>query len=364
MSHDDILALHRALVGIPSVSGGEGGIASFLADWLGARGVAVERVGANLLAVLGRGPLVCLDSHLDTVPPSGAWSRDPYRVTVEDGRVYGLGSNDAKASVAAMVAAFLHLTGYGEDLGLTVALMLAEEEETTNRGSAALVEALRARGFAPEAVIVGEPTGLDVAVAQKGLLVLELVARGETHHAAHARALGAVNPVAILARDLVTLEGLDLGGDDPDLGPVTVVPTVVRAGEVRNMVPAEASCILDVRTNPTPEPSRIVERLREALRSEVRVRSGRLRPIAVDRGHPLVAAALRARPDARLFGSRGLSDLVCFPGVPGIKAGPGRSERSHTPDEFVLEEEILEGARFYESMVLECRSFLTEGVCS
>jgi acetylornithine deacetylase len=360
----ELLALHRSLVEIPSVSGGEGAIASFLADVLEARGVAVERVGSSLLALLGRGPVVCLNSHLDTVPPSGAWTRDPYHASVEDGRVYGLGSNDAKASVAAMVAAFLRFAEYGEDLGLTLALTLAAEEETANRGSAALVEALRVRGFTPEAVVVGEPTGLDVSVAQKGLLLLELVARGETRHAAHARALGAVNPIAVLAADLVALEGLDLGGDDPDLGPVTAVPTVLRAGEARNMVPAEASCVIDVRTNPSPEPSRIVERLREALRSEVRVRSGRLRPVAVDPGHPLVRAALRARPEASLFGSRGLSDLVCFPGVPGIKAGPGRSERSHTPNEYVLEAEILEGARFYEALVRECRSFLAEGVRS
>jgi len=132
-------------------------------------------------------------------------------------------------------------------------------------------------------------------------------------------------------------------------------------GTARNMVPAQASCILDVRCNPEPGPEELAARLASAIRGEIRIASSRLRPVEIADDHPLVLAALAARPGARTFGSRGLSDLVFFKGIPGIKVGPGRTERSHTPDEYVLESEIVEGARFYEAAVLGCRAFLGEG---
>ncbi len=178
MTDPGLLAFHRGLTAIPSVSGGEDRAAEFAAEALRRAGIAVNRVGSTVVALAGSGPAVVLDTHLDTVPPTAAWTRDPWVVETVEGRVFGLGSNDAKASAAAMAAAFLRLAARG-DLGITVALVLAAEEETTNAGSAAAVDFLRARGIHPEAVVVGEPTGLDVAVAQKGLLVLEFVARGE-----------------------------------------------------------------------------------------------------------------------------------------------------------------------------------------
>ncbi|HEY3357085.1 MAG TPA: M20/M25/M40 family metallo-hydrolase, partial [Polyangia bacterium] len=235
-----------------------------------------------------------------------------------------------------------------------VLLTLVAEEETGGAGTAALVPALLARGPAPAAAIIGEPTGLDVAVAQKGLLVLELRAEGRSCHAAHGRALGAPNALRRLAHDLVALDAVDLGPPHPTLGPVTVEPTVATGGTARNMIPAEAACVLDVRTNPAPDPAQTLARLRAAVTGELRVLSDRLRPCAIDPGHALVRAAQRARPAARLFGSRGLSDLVFFAaaGVPAIKVGPGETERSHTADEFVLEDEILAGARFYEETAL------------
>jgi acetylornithine deacetylase len=359
----ELLALHREIVAIPSVSRDEGALSAFLAAWLGARGVVAERVGKSLFAVSGErakgrasaesvGLTVCLCSHLDTVPPTAAWTRPPHEVTVEGGRVYGLGSNDAKASVAAMIAAYLRTRDRAD--GTRVLLALTAEEEVGGTGAEALVPELARRGLTPDAVIVGEPTGLDIAIAQKGLLVLELVARGQSCHAAHGRALAATNAIHALARDLVALSSVSPGPAHPDLGPVTVEPTVIQGGAARNMVPDEASCVLDVRVNPEPNNAEVLAVLRAAIEGELRVLSDRLHPCAIDPGHPLVQAALRARPQAKLFGSRGLSDLVFFRGIPGIKVGPGRTERSHTPDEYVLESEIVEGARFYEQAVMEC----------
>lgn len=353
MTDAELLALHREIVEIPSISGNEAALRDRLESFLAARGASTSRIGENLVASRGRGPVVCLNSHLDTVPPCPGWTRPPHRAVVEAGRVHGLGANDAKASVAAMIGAFLRLADDAERLGIRLLLALTVEEETGGRGAEELVPGLRRAGIEPSAVIVGEPTGLDVAIGQKGLLVLELLASGRACHAAHARALGAPNAVRTLARDLVALEAVDLGPADPLLGPVTMEPTVVRGGTAKNAVPAEAACVLDVRINPSTDGTALVRRLGSAISGELRVLSDRLRPRGIEAEHPLVKAVHRARPEARLMGSAGLSDLVFFEGIPGVKVGPGRTERSHTPDEYVMESEILEGCRFYERAVAE-----------
>ncbi|HEX5717241.1 MAG TPA: M20/M25/M40 family metallo-hydrolase [Thermoanaerobaculia bacterium] len=344
----EILALHRAIVGIPSVSGSEAELAGFLEERLRQRGAAPIRVGESVLALHGEGPLLLLDTHLDTVPPAPGWTRDPWAVEVVDGRVIGLGSNDAKASVAAMIAAFLAFQEV--DLPFTLALALVEGEETRGTGTEAVLKELAARGLQIEATVVGEPTGLDVAVAQKGLMVLELAARGDACHAAHAAALGAANAARLLARDLVALEGIDFGPAHPHLGPITLEPTQVKAGTARNVVPAEATAILDVRSTPALPRSEIVRRIRERIQGELRVLSDRLLPAETPAGAAIVEAARRSLPGVRLYGSSTMSDMALL-GDGAIKCGPGRSERSHTPDEFVLEEEVLDGARFYTRLI-------------
>jgi len=349
MTDAEVLALHRDLVAIPSLSHQEQAVCGHLEHHLRALGVQVERFGDNLFMAHGEGPVLCLNSHLDTVPPATGWTRPPHEVQVKEGRVYGLGANDAKASVAAMVAAFVRLKA--RPLGVRLLLTLVCEEETGGKGAEMLVPELARRGLHPEAVIVGEPTGLDIAVAQKGLLVLELRETGRACHAAHGHALGASNALRTLARDLVALDGVDLGPSHLELGPVTLEPTLARGGSARNSIPAEASCILDVRTNPAPTHAQTVERLRAVVKGELAVLSDRLRPTEIAADHPLVRAAQKARPEAKCFGSRGLSDLVFFAPTPAIKVGPGQTERSHAPDEFVLESELLEGARFYERAV-------------
>jgi acetylornithine deacetylase len=347
----EVLDLHRRLTAISSVSGAEGEAAEFMADWLRSHGAAPRRLGATVLCVRageGRAPLLLLDSHLDTVPAGPGWTRDPRRAEVVDGRVYGLGANDAKASVAAMAAAFVD--SLASPPAFPLALALVEQEETRGAGTEKALAALEEAGTPAAAAVLGEPTGLDVAVAQKGLLVLELVARGDGCHAAHAAALGARNAARVLAADLVALGEVDLGPRHELLGTTTLEPTVLRAGEARNVLPAEASAVLDVRTTPAVEPREIARRVAVRVASEVRVLSERLRPREIDPAHPLVRAARAARPGARLYGSATVSDWAQL-AVPAIKCGPGSSERSHRPDEWVGEEEVLDGARFYRDLL-------------
>ena len=363
LSREALLALHRDLVATPSVSGDEVASVALLCSFLQDHGATVERVGGSLVAWTGKAPvngdvesvpLVVLNTHVDTVPPAPGWTREPYRAASEAGKVFGLGANDAKASVAAMLGAFLAVSEV--DLPFALALMLVRGEETKSVGTAEVVAEFNRRGLVPAMAIVGEPTGLDFAVAQKGLLIVELVARGEAAHAAHARTLGVRNAIVALARDLAAVAALsvqDGGALDPYLGRATVEPTVVSGGSARNVVPAEARAVLDCRTVPAEAPEALLARLRAVVESELVVLSDRLVPVATDASSALVAAALRARPEAQLYGSATLSDLTFFRGVPAVKVGPGRSERSHRPDEFVLEDEIVAGAQFYEQLLLE-----------
>ncbi len=359
----ELLALHREMVAIPSLSGRGGAARRRSSSGSSPRAARASSGSATACSRSpDSGPVVCLNSHLDTVPASPAWTRPPHRPQVEDGRVYGLGSNDAKGAVAAMTAAFLRLAARGDDLGVRVVLALAAEEEVGSKGTERLVPELARRGLRPDAVVVGEPTDLDVATSQKGLLVLELVTAGRACHAAHGRALGAPN----------ALRALGARPRRPRRGGPRPRPPQARAGHAR----ADDG---PRRHGAQHDPGRGVVRPRRARQPGAsrrrRSRPGCRRPYRASCAWRAPACARTRSPrTTRSCGrrsrrgrrrgrsaSRGLSDLVFFTGIPGIKVGPGSSERSHTPDEFVLEGEVLEGARFYERLVLGSRTFLGEG---
>jgi len=344
-THDALLAFHRDLIRIPSPSHEEGPIVDFVSGWLRDKGAEVERIGDNVVARAGRGPHLLLCSHLDTVPPTAAWTREPFAPELEGDRIYGLGSNDALASVAAMTFAFLDVLENDGPVSMT--LLLVPEEETGGEGAERAWPILREQAPPPLGVVVGEPTGLDVAAAQKGLLILELTTEGDGCHAANARALGARNAVRLLADDIRSLADVDLGPEHETLGGTTLEPTVTRAGERRNVVPDQASTWLDIRTVPGVSHSDLAAAVRAKVGGDVRVHSDRLHPVECPPSAPLLAAARAARPEAKVYGSRTMSDMVWFREVPAIKCGPGRTERSHTPDEFVLASEVAAGHDFY-----------------
>lgn len=359
MTDADLLALHRHLVATRSVSGDEAALADWVQGWLAARLPRVLRYKNNVVGLLSStrhgaggdaGPLLAFCSHLDTVPAGPGWTGDPWTPRQGDGRVVGLGANDAKASVAAMLATFARLAEQGGVPDGRLMLALVAEEETGGEGAEVLVPWLAEQGLTPDAAVIGEPTGLALAIAQKGQIELDLRTTGRACHAAHGRALQAPNALTLLARDLVALEALDWGPPDPWLGPVTVEPTLASGGSAVNVIPAWATCRIDVRTNPAPDHAEVIARLRAAVKGDLRVLRSDLAAAAISPDHPLVAAARAARPQSPVQGSRGMSDLVHFRGIPSLKVGPGRTERSHTVDEFVHEAEVVEGARFYEAL--------------
>jgi acetylornithine deacetylase len=210
-----------------------------------------------------------------------------------------------------------------------------------------------------DAAVVGEPTNLHFATAQRGLMMVDLVARGDQRHAGYAAADGGfVNAALVLARDLLALDGLFEGRTHPVLGRTTATPTMLDAGVSRNVTPPVATAILDVRSTPDWTHEEIAALLRARLDSEVVVTSQRLVPCETPAGSRLLAAAARARPASSRFGSPTCSDWVFLRHVDAIKAGPGTSRRSHTPDEYVDLPEVTDARRFYADVAFE---YLAEG---
>ncbi len=333
----DVLDVHRQLVSIPSVSGDETEISNYVEGLLSPGPCRVERVGNSVLAFAGSGKRIVLNSHIDTVPPAGDWNTDPWTPTPIDGRVYGLGSNDAKASVAAMLAAFAN--GVDVPGGIEVCLMLVEGEEVQGIGTQQCLARLHELGWIPEAVVVGEPTELASGVCQFGLAIYELEAQGDACHAAHAKALGKKNPIWELARLLALIETIDLGE-------CTLQPTVLEGAGAKNQVPATASAVLDVRLAPGWTSERVRGVLESAVGRSVTVLSNRLKAYAF----PEDSAFADCCP-APTFLSRTMSDQVFFQGIPAVKCGPGVTDRSHTANEFVLESEILAGVKVYREIL-------------
>jgi acetylornithine deacetylase len=335
------------------VSGEEAAVAAFVEETARGWGLDAVRDDTSVrIEVRGGtpGPTLALVSHLDVVPPGAGWTRDPFTPSIEGDRLYGRGSGDAKASVAAMVSAARDLAGgKGIESGRLL-VILGYGEETKNTTMERAVE----RAGPIDAAVVGEPTNLDIATAQRGLMMVDLVARGDQRHAGYAAADGEfVNAVLVLARDLLRLEDLFDGRTHPVLGRTTATPTMLDAGVSRNVTPPVARAILDVRSTPDWTHEEIADLLRERLDSEVVVTSRRLVPCETPAGSRLLDAAARARPGAARFGSPTCSDWVFLRHVDAIKAGPGTSRRSHTPDEYVDLPEVTAARAFYAGLARE-----------
>ena len=295
------------------------------------------------------GPVLALASHLDVVPPGEGWTRDPFVPVVEDGRLYGRGSGDAKASVAAMLCAAKDLAQQGGPANGALLVLLTYGEETRN---ATMPEAVASVGRI-DAAIVGEPTNLNFAIAQRGLMMVDLVARGTQRHAGYAAEDGEfINAIGRLASDLARLDALCLDRPHPILGNPTITPTMVEGGVSRNVTPPAARAVLDVRSTPAWSHAELTAALRASLESEVVVTSDRLVPCQTPERSRLLAVASGLRPGARHYGSPTCSDWVFLRHVDAFKCGPGTSRRSHTPDEWVELDEVSEARRFYSELAM------------
>lgn len=339
----DPTELLRQLIRTPSLSRQEAATATLIADYLRAAGLAPRRSGNNVWLrsrhwVAGQ-PTVLLNSHHDTVRPAAGYTRDPHEPTVENGRLYGLGSNDAGGALVGLIDAFVRLESAGLGCNLILAAT-AEEEISGPNGVAALLPELGP----VDCAIVGEPTLLDLAVAERGLVVLDGEAQGVSGHAARGEG---TNALYLALDDIAAVRAHAFARPSALLGPTGAAVTVIQSGTQHNVVPDRCTFTVDLRVNEAYRNAEAVAELQSVCRhSTLTPRSLRLQSSGIPLDHPLVRAGLAVRPGARTYGSPTLSDQALLP-FPSLKVGPGDSARSHTADEFIHLAEIEAGRELY-----------------
>lgn len=333
--------LLRTLISIPSPSREEKGTADALESFLAGRGVVTHREQQNVWAFnkhfSPRKPTILLNSHHDTVKPAKAYTLDPYQPLEKDGKLFGLGSNDAGGALVSLIAAFLH---FHEQPKLKYNLLLAAtaEEEVSGKNGIELVYPQFGKiAFA----IVGEPTGMQLAIAEKGLMVLDCTVRGLPGHAARDEGKNAIYSAL---KDIEWFRNYQFAKVSEYLGPVKMSVTVIKAGSQHNVVPDLCEFTVDVRTTDAYTNEEILKIIRQNVNCEVKPRSIRLRASSISKDHPAVQAGIQLGRDT--YGSPTMSDQALLP-VPSFKMGPGDSARSHSADEFIYLEEIREGITLY-----------------
>lgn len=341
---NDAVSLLEQLIAISSFSKEENIVADFLERYIEIKGYVASRKDNNVW-ILSPGfdtsrPTILLNSHIDTVRPVAGWNRNPLIPSIENGRLYGLGSNDAGASVVCLLHAFFYLTLQQQAYNLIFAAS-AEEEISGKNGLESLLTELPKIDFA----IVGEPTQMNLAVAEKGLMVLDCTVHGQAGHAARNEG---VNAIYRALADIEWFKSFEFAKKTDLLGPVKMSVTQINAGTQHNVIPDKCTFVVDVRSNEMYSNQDILDEIRKHVGCDVNARSTRLSSTATPLHHPIVK---RGRELNRmLFGSPTLSDQSLMP-FPSLKMGPGDSARSHTADEFILLSEIEESIEIYTQLL-------------
>ena len=341
-----VVALLKEMIRRPSHTGKEDAVADLLVEHLRKGGVEPKRLYNNVYAYAdGYNPereTLMLNSHIDTVRPVASYTRDPYSPEEKDDRIYGLGSNDAGASVAALVETFLAWAHKPLPFNLMLAIS-AEEERGGERGIRALLPTIDKVDMA----IVGEPTDMQAAIGERGLVVLDCKAHGKSGHAAHNEG---VNAIYTAIKDIERLQNLKFEKVSSLLGDIRISTTMISAGTQHNIIPDSCSFVVDVRTTDAYTNEEVVEIIANALSSDVTPRSTRIRASAISEEHPLAQTATLA--GRKLFVSHTSSDMSRMP-FPTLKMGIGDTHRSHSADEHVLRSEIIEGVSIYEDYLTQ-----------
>ena len=341
--------LLKKLISTPSISGDEDKTAEILVNFLEENGVEkVNRTVNNVWAVNKfydeSKPTVLFNSHHDTVKVNPGYTRDPFSPDIEDGTLYGLGSNDAGGPAVSLLSTFLHFYNR-EDLKYNIVVAITAEEENSGPDglNSLLADVLPKFDFA----IVGEPTQMQLAVAEKGLMVLEGFAPGVAGHAARDEG---DNAIYNAMKDVAWFQNYEFEKESKVLGKVKMTITQIEAGKQHNVVPATCKYVVDVRSTEKYTNHEILKVIQENTVSEINARSIRFNPSFIPEDHPIVQAGLKF--GRTTYGSPTLSDQA-FITQPSLKMGPGDSARSHTADEYIKISEIYEGIELYIKIVGE-----------
>ena len=338
---NDAVELLKRLIETPSVSRDETAAANVMANYLERWGLPYGREGNNLWVGCpdwdNNRPTVMLNAHIDTVKPVSTWTRNPYEACVEDDRLYGLGSNDCGGGLVSLLQTYRIMKDRQRPFNV-LWVASAEEEVSGKDGFSRVLPLLPPVNVA----IVGEPTGMQPAIAEKGLMVIDGYAHGVSGHAAREEG---VNAIYEALDDLVWLRDYRFRKTSPLLGPTKMTVTVVEAGTQHNVVPDQLHFVIDVRTNEYYQNEYLFEFLRKHMKKcELQTRSFRLHSSSFPEDHPLImrCKAMGKTP----FGSPTLSDQALMP-FPSFKMGPGQSSRSHSADEFICISEIADAIDTY-----------------
>ncbi|NCB84661.1 MAG: M20/M25/M40 family metallo-hydrolase [Bacteroidia bacterium] len=336
--------LLKKLIRIPSISREEGLCADLIENYIAENGYTVSRLKNNVWTIAsgfdGNRPTLLLNSHIDTVKPVDGWSFDPFIPTEKDGKIYGLGSNDAGASVVALLHTFFLLSQENQPYNLIFSAT-AEEELSGKDGIELLLKELPKIDFA----IVGEPTNMQFAVAEKGLMVLDCTAHGKAGHAARNEGENAIYKALA---DIEWFRNYRFPNVSEFLGEVKMSVTQINAGTQHNVVPDRCTFVVDIRSNELYSNEEILEEIKKHISCDAVPRSTRLSSSATPLNHPIIVKAKETGRE--IFGSPTLSDQALMP-FPSVKIGPGKSSRSHTADEFVEIKEIEQGISVYYELL-------------
>ena len=340
----DTINLLQNLIRIPSYSREETGACDYLEKWLKDNGFPdIHRIGNNLWMeseAPSWKPTILLNAHIDTVRPNHGYTRDPFSPDLEGGKLYGLGSNDDGGSLVALLEAYSELIKKPQPYRLVYSVT-AEEEVSGKGGMDVLLPELGEITFG----VIGEPTGMDMAVAEKGLMVLDCVARGKSGHAARNEG---VNAIYEALTDIEWFRHFRFPRVSDYLGAVKMSVTMIAAGTQHNVVPDECRFVVDVRPNGMYSNPELLELIKEAVKCEVKERSTRIGSSHLPTSHPIVVRGLSL--GLQPFGSPTTSNQAICP-FPTLKIGPGDSARSHAPDEYIRLDEISSGTDIYVKLL-------------
>jgi acetylornithine deacetylase len=340
-----IIPLLQQLIATPSFSKEEGGTADIIAVFLQSQGCTVQRKGNNIWATNTHfsevKPTLLLNSHHDTVKPNSGYTRNPYEASIEDGKLYGLGSNDAGGPLMALLGAFLHFKDR-TDLPFNLIYAATAEEEISGKGG---IESIINDLGNVQLAIVGEPTLMQMAVAERGLLVLDCTVTGKAGHAARNEG---VNAIYQAMKDIEWFRTYQFEKDSEWLGPVSMNVTQINAGTAHNQVPAECTFVVDVRLNEHYPHEEALALIRQHVSATVKERSTRIKPSFIETTHPLIMAGQTLGMSA--YGSPTTSDMALMPWK-AVKLGPGDSARSHSADEYIYVHEIEQGIKGYIDLI-------------
>jgi acetylornithine deacetylase len=343
---DKSIQLLQQLIQTPSFSREEEQTAELIHRFFQKNNILCHRAGNNLWAFnqhyTEEKPTILLNSHHDTVQPVQDWKRDPFKPSLEGDYLYGLGSNDAGGPLVSLLATFVHFYGK-KDLPFNLVMAAtAEEEISGSNGIASILDQLGEI----EAAIVGEPTSLDMAIAEKGLMVIDGEAKGKSGHAAREEG---INAIYIALQDIDWIRKHQFEKVSPLLGPVKMSVTQINAGYQHNVVPDSCQFVIDLRSNECYSNQELFAILQEHTQSELKARSFRLNSSGIPLEHPLVKAGVKM--GMTTYGSPTLSDQALIP-YPSLKLGPGDSARSHTADEYIKLSEIKSGIEVYIQLLM------------